>query len=171
MKSRNQEKNEVEGVHARFRQMREKYGLTQVGLARRLGVTNSHISAIESGKTIPSMILTKLASKELGVNEPWLRNGIPPMYPEKVEACASRRVIFTIDKCADCPQYTVAVTVYREDRYAPMPAQMFPKFESIVYAYIFCVGIIHTAYPDDADVMFTSHEQDTIKKINELQGE
>lgn len=161
----------MEKVHVRFKKMREELGLTQVELARRLGVTNSHISAIESGKTTPSMMLTKFASKELGVSEPWLLNGIPPMHPEKVEACASRRVVFTIDKCTDCPQYTVAVTVYRADRYAPMPSHMFPKFKSVMYAYIFCVGIIHTAYPDDADIMFTSHKWNIIKEINELQGD
>lgn len=69
----------------RIKTVRQEYCLTQTELAKRLGVTNAHISKIEKGKTVPSSALIKLICKELGLNEQWLISGIPPMLIEEIE--------------------------------------------------------------------------------------
>jgi transcriptional regulator with XRE-family HTH domain len=46
----------AELIGARLRVLREKGGVTQVALAERSGVRQSHISAIETGAMLPSLI-------------------------------------------------------------------------------------------------------------------
>lgn len=60
-------------IGERFKQLRNAKQLTQVAFAKRLGVTSSHVSQIEKGKTMPSDAFIKLVCKEYGVNEEWLK--------------------------------------------------------------------------------------------------
>lgn len=69
-------------VCARIKEIRKDYGLSQVEFAARLGVTNSHISGIERGKTVPSEALLKLICKEYRITENWLKYGVEPMMQE-----------------------------------------------------------------------------------------
>ena len=69
---------------ARIRKVRKDWNITQVEFAKRLGVTNAHISAIEKGKTVPSQALVKLICKEFKVNERWLLNGEGPQDTEEL---------------------------------------------------------------------------------------
>jgi transcriptional regulator with XRE-family HTH domain len=51
-----------------FRALREKKGLTQDELARRVGVTKAYISLLESGtRTNPSLDVLRRLAKALGV--------------------------------------------------------------------------------------------------------
>lgn len=68
----------------RMKQIRLDFHLTQTELAKRLGVTNAHISKIEKGKTVPSGALIKLVCKELNLNELWLAEGILPIFLEDI---------------------------------------------------------------------------------------
>lgn len=66
----------MNNIGERFRQLRNAKQLTQVAFAKRLGVTSSHVSQIEKGKTMPSDAFVKLVCKEYGVNEEWLKEDI-----------------------------------------------------------------------------------------------
>jgi transcriptional regulator with XRE-family HTH domain len=60
------------GLGERIKERREELGLTQLQLARALGVTPQHISVIEKNKRAPSLdSLAKLA-QELGVTTDYL---------------------------------------------------------------------------------------------------
>lgn len=56
----------------RIKELRNKTGMSQVEFAKRLGVTNAHISKIEKGGTVPSYALIKLIAKEYKVKEDWM---------------------------------------------------------------------------------------------------
>lgn len=58
----------------RLRERRQALGLTQVGLAKQLGVTHSTISQIESGKIKRTFRVFEL-SRALGVPAHWLAAG------------------------------------------------------------------------------------------------
>ncbi len=63
------------GLGERIKVRREELGLTQLQLARALGVTPQHISVIEKNKRAPSLdSLAKLA-QELGVTTDYLITG------------------------------------------------------------------------------------------------
>jgi transcriptional regulator with XRE-family HTH domain len=63
------------GLGERIKARREELGLTQLQLARALGVTPQHISVIEKNKRAPSLdSLAKLA-QELGVTTDYLITG------------------------------------------------------------------------------------------------
>jgi transcriptional regulator with XRE-family HTH domain len=63
------------GLGERIKERREELGLTQLQLARALGVTPQHISVIEKNKRAPSLdSLAKLA-QELGVTTDYLITG------------------------------------------------------------------------------------------------
>lgn len=161
----------MESIHTRIRQIRENLKLSQVEFSRKLGITNSHISAIEKGKARPSEMLIKFICKEFRISEKWLLNGILPMYIDLEKSPVFKRVVFSIDRICGKKKYEISLTVYRADQYAPMPAQMFPSFDTIMYAYIFCVGIIYTAYQENAEVLFISKSKDIMEEIERLQGE
>ncbi|HVJ50054.1 helix-turn-helix transcriptional regulator [Desulfitobacterium sp.] len=76
----------MENICSRLKILRSDTGLSQVDFAKRLGVTNAHISKIEKEKTIPSEALIRLISKEFGISELWLKIGEKPMYLDQMEA-------------------------------------------------------------------------------------
>lgn len=51
----------------RLRQLREKRGLNQIELSERIGIENSHLSRLESGKREPGLYMLELLAKGLGV--------------------------------------------------------------------------------------------------------
>ena len=72
----------MNSICMRVKTIRKEWGLSQVEFAKRLGVTNSHISGIEKGKTVPSEALIKLICKEYLITEKWLKTGVEPMLQE-----------------------------------------------------------------------------------------
>lgn len=62
-------------IKDRVFEIRAGVNMSQVEFASRLGITNSHVSKIEKGKTIPSDALIKLICKEFKINERWLKYG------------------------------------------------------------------------------------------------
>ncbi|HHY66018.1 MAG TPA: helix-turn-helix transcriptional regulator [Alicyclobacillus sp.] len=50
-----------------LREIREKAGLTQSDLAKASGVSQSHISEIEAGNTVPTVFVAKRLAWALGV--------------------------------------------------------------------------------------------------------
>jgi transcriptional regulator with XRE-family HTH domain len=59
-------------IGKRIAQIREQVGLTQSGLARALGTSQSAISQIEAGDRNPSYDMLRQISEALGVSTPYL---------------------------------------------------------------------------------------------------
>lgn len=59
----------------RIRQIRTDNKLSMEEFSRRIGVTRSSISKIESGENNPSEQTIILICREFGINEEWLRTG------------------------------------------------------------------------------------------------
>ncbi len=81
----------METIGDRLKEIRMHYSLTQKDFAKKIGVTNAHISRMEKGITIPSEHLIMLICKEFEINIDWLKLGEDPMYAadsigEKMEA-------------------------------------------------------------------------------------
>jgi transcriptional regulator with XRE-family HTH domain len=74
----------VETICQRVKTLRQMLELNQVEFAKKIGVTNAHISKIEKGKTVPSAALIKLICKEFGISEQWLADGKGPVGLEEV---------------------------------------------------------------------------------------
>lgn len=64
----------------RIKQIRKSMCLTQEQFAKRIGITGSALSLIESGKSKPSKQTTFLICREFGVNEEWLQTGKGDMF-------------------------------------------------------------------------------------------
>lgn len=72
-------------INERVKELRRMENLTQVQFAKKLGVTNAHISKIEKGKTVPSEALIKLMCNVFGVNEEWLKDADSQIYLNDIE--------------------------------------------------------------------------------------
>ena len=66
--------------------MRERLELTQQDLARSLGVTTQHISAMEQGKRLPSLLSLGKLAEELGATMDYLATGKQSVVTEPIPA-------------------------------------------------------------------------------------
>lgn len=62
-------------MNDRIKLIRKKAGLSQEEFGRRISITKSSVSLLESGKNNPSDQTISLICREFGVNEVWLRTG------------------------------------------------------------------------------------------------
>ena len=62
----------VYGLYDKIKTLREHYGLTQVQLAQRLGVTKSAVNAWETGTNSPSLSYVVKLAKIFGVSTDYL---------------------------------------------------------------------------------------------------
>jgi len=62
-------------IGERIKEVRKDFSLTQTEFGKKIGVSHSHISKIESNKEMPSDSVIKLICVEFGINESWLREG------------------------------------------------------------------------------------------------
>lgn len=62
-------------IGERIRKLRKHYHLSQRDFAKRIDMSDGHISNIENGKDQPSNTIIKLLIIEYGTNETWLRTG------------------------------------------------------------------------------------------------
>lgn len=70
----------MDEANIRFKEMREKLGISQKELGDRLGLSNSGISNIEKGIRSVTDKHIKLLSATFNANEQWLRNGTGEMF-------------------------------------------------------------------------------------------
>lgn len=72
-------------MNARIKALRKAEGLTLEKFGERIGISNSALSAIETGKNNPSDQTIRSICREFGVNELWLRYGEEggEMYQQK----------------------------------------------------------------------------------------
>lgn len=69
-------------MNDRVHKIRKSKGLSQERFGKRLGVTKTSISRLESGINNVTDTMIKLICSEFGVNEEWLRTGQGDMYIE-----------------------------------------------------------------------------------------
>lgn len=94
----------------RVKELRKDLHMSQVEFAKKLGVTNAHISKIEKGGTVPSDTLIKLISKEYDVNEDWLKKGIEPIYIDEILDKTEEQLTTsteTFNKLLRCDSYVI----------------------------------------------------------------
>lgn len=77
----------------RIRQRRKELELTQDSLARNLGVTPQHISAIEQNRRAPSLTSLVLIAKELGVTTDFLLTGDEGVSNEAIPAIKADKTL------------------------------------------------------------------------------
>ena len=75
-------RGEVILLNKRFLEIRKHFKLTQDEFGKRLGTSRDAIANIEYGRVDPSQMIVKLACKEFGVDEIWLRTGVGEMFRE-----------------------------------------------------------------------------------------
>ena len=72
-------------VNERVKEIRKSVELTMEKFGERLGVGKVAISCIESGKNNVTDQMIKSICREFGYREEWLRDGIEPKQPPKLE--------------------------------------------------------------------------------------
>ncbi len=88
----------------RIRERRKNLDVTQEELARALGVTPQHISAIEKDKRVPSLSFVAMMAEELGVSIDYLVTGkdgiimdvIPVIKADKKLNLSTKKAIITL---------------------------------------------------------------------------
>ena len=75
----------MKDIGKRVKELRNTLKMKQVDFAKRVLVSSSYISKIESGKESPSEIFVKLISLEFNISYEWLRSGIGGMDIKKNE--------------------------------------------------------------------------------------
>ena len=88
----------------RLRKRRVALGLTQKQLADSLGVTSQHISAIEQGKSAPSLTFLAKLGEEMGTSTDYMITGkegiitdtIPAIKADKNLSLASKKALITL---------------------------------------------------------------------------
>lgn len=73
-------------MNARIKEVRLKFGLTQVEFGKRIGVKQSAVTGYESGNRQPLDTVITSICREFGVNETWLRTGEGPQFLEVTRA-------------------------------------------------------------------------------------
>lgn len=66
----------MDTIGSRIKFIRKREGLKQIDFAKRVLVSASYISKVESGKELPSDIFTKLVALEFNVSYLWLKDGV-----------------------------------------------------------------------------------------------
>ena len=72
-------------INDRVKEIRKEEGLTLAKFGEKLGVTNMAISNIENGNRSVTGQMLKSICREFGYREEWLRDGIEPKQPPKLE--------------------------------------------------------------------------------------
>lgn len=70
-------------VGERLKATRKEFGFNQQQFAKELGISQTHVSAIESGRENPSKSLLKLICTKFSIREEWLVDGIGKPFPEQ----------------------------------------------------------------------------------------
>ena len=74
------------GINERINKLRSINSLNQKEFSEKLGISRSHLSEIESGKSLPSEMLLRLLCLTFNVNPNWLLTGEGEMFKAEPEA-------------------------------------------------------------------------------------
>ena len=103
-------------INDRVKEIRKAEGLTLAKFGEKLGVTNMAISNIENGNRSVTGQMLKSICREFGYREEWLRDGIEPKQPPKLE---EDELSEYIEDLLSTESPTYAVIPIRQDRIVP----------------------------------------------------
>lgn len=70
-------------IGERFKATRKEFGFNQQQFAKELGISQTHVSAIENGRENPSKSVLKFLCTKFSIREEWLVDGIGQPFPEQ----------------------------------------------------------------------------------------
>ena len=86
-------------IGEKIKHIRVISGLTQKKFAKQIGVSDGHVSNMESGKDFPSQMLIQIISRYFGVSEKWLVDDADGSYPEIIKVNGlQKRIAELIDE-------------------------------------------------------------------------
>lgn len=115
----------MDNMGERFKLIRKEMGLSQEAFGKRLKVTTSSISRIESGINNPSDRTIALVCTEFGINEEWLRTGNGPRT-----MTTSGSLLSQLQKKYDMSDLELRII----KSYLELPSESRKKFEEFIVA-------------------------------------
>ena len=109
-------------MNERIKEVRKHFGLTLVEFGAKIGLSNSALSLLESGKRNPQEQTLRLICREFNVSYDWLRDGVGEMLQQVDEDDDVNRLMLTGSDFAK--------TVFRT--LAKMPPELWAAFEDFV---------------------------------------
>lgn len=109
-------------MNERIKEVRKHFGLTLVEFGAKIGLSNSALSLLESGKRNPQEQTLRLICREFNVSYDWLRDGVGEMLQQTDEDDDVNRLMLTGSDFAK--------TVFRT--LAKMPPELWTAFEDFV---------------------------------------
>lgn len=97
-------------VNMRIKEIRIENNLTMEKFGERIGVTKSTISNIENGNRNATEHMIKSICREFGYRKEWLRDGIEPKQPPKLEEDELAEYIEDL-LSTESPTYTVIKSI------------------------------------------------------------
>lgn len=97
-------------INDRVKEIRKAEGLTLAKFGEKLGVTNMAISNIENGNRSVTGQMLKSICREFGYREEWLRDGIKPKQPPKLEEAELAEYIEDL-LSTESPTYTLIKSI------------------------------------------------------------
>lgn len=91
------------GIDQRLKEFRKACGITQQGLADRLGLKQNTIASYEIGKLSPSDRTISDICREFRVSEVWLRTGEGEMFLRQTEAEQLAEILVRMELDQDDP--------------------------------------------------------------------
>lgn len=113
----------METINDRFKMVRKDSGLSQDAFSKRLKITSTSISKIESGINNPSDRTIALVCSEFGISEEWLRTGNGPKT-----LATSRSLLGQLQQKYDMSDLELRII----KSYLELPAESRKKFEEFV---------------------------------------
>lgn len=74
----------IRAMGQRLRDTREEMGMTQMAFAEKMGIVNSHLSAIEAGRSGPGFYFFYQVSQHHKINPVYLLHGVKPIFLDGV---------------------------------------------------------------------------------------
>ena len=120
----------MEKISARISMVVKESGLNKSEFAKKLNVSQPHVSRMCSGETQPSDRTISDICREFGVNENWLRYGIGEMKAETDQRQKLSR--FFADVLATCPDERSAFVAALDD----LPPEFWPMVAKLARSYV-----------------------------------
>lgn len=99
-----------------------------------------------------------------------LEKKLKGQFSEMIQGMMGNRVYFNIERDKKGKRYTISIHVYRQGGVSKIPPSVSPKFNSVMFAFIYCVGILHTAYKNE-QAYFASSDSVIYGELCRLQSD